>query len=411
MDSACFHRPYLGGVEAARCNPSCHSIVELPDTLRVPVAMLLDPHLAARTDPGCFYSTTDTETGRSCNGVGIVVYFVRWARKLFLRGALGGYVEKRKLIGAILVLIGFVVMIVSYSALQRAQRAASASFNAEVQDAMSKMGTGNGTGSGVNVGGGNDSAAIPLLVGLIIALAGAALIKFKFGQPTVAAFGSAGDVFSPRAATPQPVTEPAPANTPAPSPEQSPSHVITGAQSAAAATGADEAPLLNPEPLPLTPARSTGAADPPTADKTYLGTVLEVLPFGARVEIAPGFTGLLHVVDFSSKPVRKIGDHLKVGSRLLVKVVEVTDKSIKLSKTAAVRDLLLAIREASPSMALCFTSDDLLVSAIDFLQQGKAIYAAKAYIDETKAGVRQSQKIIAELDQVLKEVTGRITRS
>jgi hypothetical protein len=86
-------------------------------------------------------------------------------------------VERRKLAGIGLLLIGAVVMLFSTIALQRARQEENARMTAQMWDAMSRAGS--GTGSGVNVGGGGDSAVVPMLLGFVTMIAGAVLVKMK----------------------------------------------------------------------------------------------------------------------------------------------------------------------------------------------------------------------------------------
>jgi polyribonucleotide nucleotidyltransferase len=73
--------------------------------------------------------------------------------------------------------------------------------------------------------------------------------------------------------------------------------------------------------------------------KTYLGTVKNILDFGAFVEILPGTDGLLHISEIADYRVKKVTDELAEGDEILVKVINVDNKGkIKLSRKAALRD-------------------------------------------------------------------------
>lgn len=65
------------------------------------------------------------------------------------------------------------------------------------------------------------------------------------------------------------------------------------------------------------------------------------------------------------------------------------------------RDLLMAVRAASASVSSAFPSDELLAVAVGFLHESKGIYATKVYIDNTGVGIRDAQKRIAELQDIL----------
>ncbi len=70
--------------------------------------------------------------------------------------------------------------------------------------------------------------------------------------------------------------------------------------------------------------------------RLYIGKVKKLMDFGALVEILPGVTGLVHISELDHKRVRKVGDILKEGDEVLVRVLEVgEDGKIKLSRKAA----------------------------------------------------------------------------
>ena len=57
--------------------------------------------------------------------------------------------------------------------------------------------------------------------------------------------------------------------------------------------------------------------------KIYVGKVERIVDFGAFVNILPGKDGLVHVSQISSERVEKVGDKLKEGDLVRVKVLEV----------------------------------------------------------------------------------------
>ena len=73
--------------------------------------------------------------------------------------------------------------------------------------------------------------------------------------------------------------------------------------------------------------------------KTYMGTIMKVVDFGAFVEILPGTEGLLHISEIAEHHVRDIRDELRVGDKLLVKVLNVDDQNkIRLSRRAVLAE-------------------------------------------------------------------------
>ncbi len=82
--------------------------------------------------------------------------------------------------------------------------------------------------------------------------------------------------------------------------------------------------------------------------KVYTGRVVSIKDFGAFVEIAPETDGLCHVSELSDKYVGHVGDVVKLGDEIKVKVLLVDDQGrIKLSRKAA----MLEAGETDPEPA------------------------------------------------------------
>jgi polyribonucleotide nucleotidyltransferase len=74
--------------------------------------------------------------------------------------------------------------------------------------------------------------------------------------------------------------------------------------------------------------------------KIYDGTVLRLLDFGAIVQILPGRDGLLHISQIAAERVNAVGDYLKEGQAVKVKVIEADEKGrVRLSMKAAAAEL------------------------------------------------------------------------
>jgi len=63
----------------------------------------------------------------------------------------------------------------------------------------------------------------------------------------------------------------------------------------------------------------------PEEGEDYIGTVKTIRDFGAFVEIMPEKTGLLHVSEISHEYVENVEDHLSVGDKVKVHLLEVRD--------------------------------------------------------------------------------------
>lgn len=71
----------------------------------------------------------------------------------------------------------------------------------------------------------------------------------------------------------------------------------------------------------------------PEAGKIYEGIVKSIKDFGAFVEILPGKEGLLHISEIDNKRVAKVGDVLKVGDEIQVKLLGIDEMGkFKLSR-------------------------------------------------------------------------------
>ena len=74
-------------------------------------------------------------------------------------------------------------------------------------------------------------------------------------------------------------------------------------------------------------------------NKIYEGTVIRLLDFGAIVEVLPGKDGLVHISQITQEHVESVGDHLKEGQKVKVKVIETDDKGrVRLSMKAVKED-------------------------------------------------------------------------
>jgi len=82
-----------------------------------------------------------------------------------------------------------------------------------------------------------------------------------------------------------------------------------------------------------------GYTEEPEVGKTYLGTVVKTVDFGAFVQIMPGTDGLCHISELADGRVRRTEDVVKEGDEVLVKVLGIDRQGkIKLSRRAALMD-------------------------------------------------------------------------
>lgn len=77
----------------------------------------------------------------------------------------------------------------------------------------------------------------------------------------------------------------------------------------------------------------------PEVGAIYKGKVVSIKPFGAFVEIAPGRDGFVHISKLDKERVERVEDVVSVGDAIIVKIMEVKDGKISLSRKDALEDL------------------------------------------------------------------------
>ncbi len=80
-------------------------------------------------------------------------------------------------------------------------------------------------------------------------------------------------------------------------------------------------------------------ANDPEVGALYCGKVVSIKQFGAFVEIAPGKDGLVHVSKLDKQRVENVEDIVSVGDEIIVKVMEIKDGKISLSRKDALLEL------------------------------------------------------------------------
>ena len=72
--------------------------------------------------------------------------------------------------------------------------------------------------------------------------------------------------------------------------------------------------------------------------QVYTGTVVNIMSFGAQVQIAPNKKGLIHISKLADKRVGKVEDVVSVGDEVTVKVIEI-DKMDRINLSMRPSDL------------------------------------------------------------------------
>jgi len=105
----------------------------------------------------------------------------------------------------------------------------------------------------------------------------------------------------------------------------------------------DDGTIVISGPDDVSVARARGMVEAltstPEVGKVYEGTVVSIKDFGAFVEILPGQDGLLHISELSQGFVKNVGDVLKMGDRIKVKIIAIDDQGrVKLSRKAVLEE-------------------------------------------------------------------------
>jgi polyribonucleotide nucleotidyltransferase len=66
-----------------------------------------------------------------------------------------------------------------------------------------------------------------------------------------------------------------------------------------------------------------GLTEDPEIGRIYEGTVVKLMEFGAFVNILPGKDGLVHISQLADKRVEKVGDVVKLGETVQVKLMDI----------------------------------------------------------------------------------------
>ncbi len=76
----------------------------------------------------------------------------------------------------------------------------------------------------------------------------------------------------------------------------------------------------------------------PEIGEVYQGTIKNIVPFGAFVEIMPGKEGLLHISEIDWRRIEKVEDELTSGEKIEVKLIDIDNKTgkLKLSRKALI---------------------------------------------------------------------------
>ncbi len=86
----------------------------------------------------------------------------------------------------------------------------------------------------------------------------------------------------------------------------------------------------NKESIEMAKMRIRAIVAVPEVGEVYLGTVKNIQPFGAFVEILPGKDGLLHISEIEWKRLETVESVLKVGDKVKVKLIGVDAKTGKM---------------------------------------------------------------------------------
>jgi polyribonucleotide nucleotidyltransferase len=64
--------------------------------------------------------------------------------------------------------------------------------------------------------------------------------------------------------------------------------------------------------------------------EVFLGTVVGITSYGAFINLIPGVDGLLHILKVADKRIKDVNDYLKMGDKIMVKVVNIDPRTKKI---------------------------------------------------------------------------------
>jgi polyribonucleotide nucleotidyltransferase len=80
----------------------------------------------------------------------------------------------------------------------------------------------------------------------------------------------------------------------------------------------------------------------------YTGKVVSMKDFGAFIELAPGTDGMCHISELADGYIKSVGEVVKLGDMVKVKVINIDDQGrIKLSRKAVILEEKKAAQQAT----------------------------------------------------------------
>lgn len=138
---------------------------------------------------------------------------------------------------------------------------------------------------------------------------------------------------------------------------------------------------------------------------TVEGRVIQKVPFGIILELAPNVTGLLHRNEFSWNPNDNFESYVKLGDKLSLAIIkiDVKDKKISLSKKSL---------EDNPWARVNAHVGDLTTAKIEAIISGKGVevlaYGVKGFISIGELSNKDRVNRIEDFFAVGDEVTARV---
>ena len=87
-------------------------------------------------------------------------------------------------------------------------------------------------------------------------------------------------------------------------------------------------------------------------DMVVTGHVTRIVDFGAFVELEPGLEGLVHISELADHRVKSVGEIVKPGQEVKVRVIEVDEKTRRVSLSIKrANDVVSATPDASTTVA------------------------------------------------------------
>lgn len=103
------------------------------------------------------------------------------------------------------------------------------------------------------------------------------------------------------------------------------------------------------------------------------GSVSGIQAYGAFIEFAQGYSGLLHISEISSAFIKDVNMHLKIGDKIKTKIIDVDETSKQLRVTIKVFEKKRRLHH-NQAMPCAILGSKLLLQKLDYWIENKGAW-------------------------------------